>query len=136
MIVVLDTNILVMILSARSAYHDLFQTFLQGHYKIAVSNEVLLEYEQILTQKYGVQTTQVLLTALHILPNVIHTTPYYHWKLIIHDPDDDKFVDCAIAANAHILVTEDKHFDILKRTPFPVVNLYNIANFAKLIRKL
>ena len=30
------------------------------------------------------------------------------------DPDDNKYCDCAIAGNAKYLVTEDKHFQILK----------------------
>ncbi|MCW3115043.1 MAG: hypothetical protein JWR18_3439 [Segetibacter sp.] len=39
--------------------------------------------------------------------NVALVTPFFHWHLIYHDPDHDKFVDCAIAGNADYLITND-----------------------------
>ena len=50
-------------------------------------------------------------------------------KLITADPDDNKFVDCAFAANADYLVSEDSHFDILKKTSFPKLNLVTLDEF-------
>ena len=44
------------------------------------------------------------------------------------DKDDNKFVDCAIAANA-ILVTEDAHFNVLREVRFPQVELLNLQDF-------
>jgi len=38
--------------------------------------------------------------------------------LIESDHDDDKFVDCAFAANATYIVSDDKHFDVLKEISF------------------
>jgi len=32
---------------------------------------------------------------------------------ITHDPDDNKFADCAIAAEADFILTEDRHFQEL-----------------------
>lgn len=54
-------------------------------------------------------------------PSVVYWRPYYSWNLITNDPDDNKFVDCAIAANAEYIITEDKHFDILHTIGFPQV---------------
>ncbi len=56
-----------------------------------------------------------------------------YWNLIVHDPDDDKFVDCAIASGSDDLVTSDKHFDILKTTPFPKVAVLSPDEFLKLM---
>lgn len=44
------------------------------------------------------------------------------------DPDDNKFVDCAIASNAHFLVSQDKHFKVLAEIPFPKVNVLQISS--------
>jgi len=41
-------------------------------------------------------------------------SPGFRFHLITADPDDDKFADCAIAAEADYLITEDRHFDVLK----------------------
>lgn len=40
--------------------------------------------------------------------------------------DDNKFVDCAIAANAQFIVTEDHHYDVLKTIDFPKVNIIKL----------
>ena len=45
------------------------------------------------------------------------------------DKDDDKFVDCAITANADYIVTEDSHFDHLKQIPFPKLNVLTLDEF-------
>jgi predicted nucleic acid-binding protein len=52
---------------------------------------------------------------------------------VVLDMNDNKFVDCAIAANAHFLVTEDKHFKILEQIPFPKVNILGVEKFRKQI---
>ncbi|WP_417570360.1 PIN domain-containing protein [Phocaeicola coprocola] len=47
------------------------------------------------------------------------------------DQDDNKFVDCAITANAEYIVTEDHHFNELKNISFPSVAIINLKDFAK-----
>ena len=55
--------------------------------------------------------------------------PHYHFDLITQNPDDNKFVDCAIVANADYLVSEDNHFNVLKDIPFPKVNGITLEQF-------
>nr|WP_207681806.1 PIN domain-containing protein [Desulfonema magnum] len=57
-----------------------------------------------------------MLGALLKLPNVHRQTVYYHWNLISADPDDNKFADCAVSANAHYLVSNDRHFRVLEKS--------------------
>jgi predicted nucleic acid-binding protein len=64
------------------------------------------------------------------LPNVHIITTYYHWQLISADPDDKKYCDCAIAAQADFVVTEDKHFDILQTISFPQLQAISIDKFS------
>ena len=59
-------------------------------------------------------------------PNTIFVTPYFNFELIKSDPDDNKFVDCAISANAKFIVTEDHHYNILKEIDFPQVEIINL----------
>jgi predicted nucleic acid-binding protein len=37
------------------------------------------------------------------------------------DQDDEKFADCAIVSNADYLVTNDRHFEVLKTIQFPII---------------
>jgi len=55
--------------------------------------------------------------------NVKKIEPYFDLHLIRNDIDDNKFVNCAFAGNVHFLVSNDKHFNILKITPFPKIPL-------------
>ncbi len=56
-------------------------------------------------------------------------TPYYNFHLIEADKDDNKFVDCAIAANAKCIVTNDHHYDVLKTISFPKVEVVNLQHY-------
>ncbi len=132
--IVLDTNCLLMSLSRRSAYYPVWRDFVDGKYTLCVTNEILAEYEEILTQKVGPEIASNVITAILDLPNTQMVQVYYHLRLITADPDDDKFVDCAFKANARYIVTDDRHYDVLKRTPFPFIDVIDIDEFVKVLR--
>ncbi|MGI9160378.1 MAG: PIN domain-containing protein [Saprospiraceae bacterium] len=46
--IVLDTNILLVIISCRSPDHLIFEALLEGNFHLCVSSEILLEYEEII----------------------------------------------------------------------------------------
>lgn len=64
--------------------------------------------------------------------NIRKTHFYFH--LIEQDPDDNKFVDCAIIAGADYIVSEDSHFRVLKDIPFPSVPVILLNEFMKKLR--
>ena len=132
--IVLDTNCLLMSLSRRSAYYPVWRDFVDGKYTLCITNEILAEYEEILTQKVGPAIASNVITAILDLPNTKMVQVYYHLRLITADPDDDKFVDCAFKANARYIVTEDHHYDILKQIPFPYIDVVGIDEFIKILR--
>ncbi|QNU68960.1 hypothetical protein EHE19_004175 [Ruminiclostridium herbifermentans] len=61
------------------------------------------------------------------MPNVYKVDIYYNWNLITNDADDNKFVDCTIASNAQVLVTQDKHFEVIKNIEFHRVNVIGVT---------
>ena len=48
--------------------------------------------------------------------------------------DDNKFVDCAVVANATCIVTEDKHFKELEFVDFPKVEVIGIDLFLNILK--
>lgn len=114
MTVVIDCNVLVMCLTSRSPWHIIYQSLAAGKFDLAVTDEIVLEYEEIIQKKYGVSTAHAFISLLSELPNVHYLNTYYRWKLIEADPDDNKYCDCAIAGKADYLVTEDNHFNVRK----------------------
>lgn len=132
--IVLDTNCLLMSLSRRSQYYPIWRDFVDGKYTLCISNDILAEYEEILTQKVGPQIASNIIQALLDLPNTKMVQVYYHLHLITADPDDDKFVDCAFKANAKYIVTEDHHYDVLRNTFFPKIEVVDIDEFLRILR--
>ncbi len=130
---VIDTNIFWVSISRRSSSHWLFQHLLAGDFTLAVTTDILSEYEEITAQKMGPDTANAAMETLDYLPNVELITRYYRWQLITADPDDDKFVDCAVASNAAYLVTHDNHFNVLQKTDFPQIRVIDLATFKAIL---
>lgn len=100
---------------------------------MCVSNEILNEYEEILERLAGKETAKIFIELILNSSYTLFFTPYYNFNLIKSDPDDNKFVDCAIVANAKFIVTEDHHFHILKQYSFPKVDFIGLDDFYKLL---
>lgn len=127
--IVIDTNSLIMSISSRSGYHKIWQSFLAGDYMLCISNEILEEYAEVIARNISVDAARYVIYTIMERANVRQIVPSYRWNLIETDPDDNKFVDCAIAANAKFIVTEDRHFNVLKDIAFPSVPVINIDEF-------
>jgi putative PIN family toxin of toxin-antitoxin system len=131
--IVLDTNILLVSFSKKSSFYTIWESLLLGKYTLCVTTDILLEYEEIITNHTNYAVAEMILDAITDLPNLIYVNKYIFWDLIKNDPDDNKFVDCAIACNAKYIVSEDKHFKVLKEIPFPKVDVLGIYEFQKLL---
>lgn len=131
--VVIDTNCLLASIPPKSSYYWLYQAFKDEQFEWLISNEILTEYIEKLTDIYSENTAMVVYSILSVAPNVNFTEPFFKWQLVDLDPDDNKFVDLTIAGNADYLVTNDKHFNPLKSLDFPKLNIVSIDEFKKII---
>lgn len=127
--IVLDTNVLLVSISTRSSSNWVFQQLVEGGYTLSVTTDILDEYAEIIEQHMGADFAQAVVDLLVDLPNLNQINKYYFWQLIEADPDDNKFVDCAIAANADYIVSEDRHYRTLKNIEFPKVEVLTIEEF-------
>lgn len=132
--VVIDTNVFLVIIPSLSRYHQAYEALKENRYDLAISNEILLEYEEQLSLRYHIPDASEILENLLENQNIQLFNPEYRWNLISQDPDDNKFVDCAIASNSDWIVTNDKHFNVLLDVGFPKVNVISIAEFIQLLK--
>ncbi len=133
--IILDTNCLLRIIPIRSQYRVVWESFLNEEYIICVSNDILNEYLEILTQKVN-RTFAVRIVNVLLKSNCVKFfDPHFHFGLISQDPDDNKFVDCAIVANADFIVSDDRHFSVLKSIPFPHVNIIGLDEMLLLLQR-
>ncbi|MBK9018193.1 MAG: putative toxin-antitoxin system toxin component, PIN family [Saprospiraceae bacterium] len=133
--IVLDTNILLVSISSQSEYRWLFDSMLDENFTLCVTTDILIEYEEILSRHMGRELASTILQIIENAPNVVFITRYFAWNLIASDPDDNKFVDCAIAGNAKYVVTHDRHFKVLKTIDFPRVAVLDAVSLKKELGK-
>ena len=132
--VVLDTNCLIASLSKRGKYFQVWKDLHAGKYMLCVSNDILNEYEEIISTKVNSYIAANVIQTLINSPFVNFVDPYYRFELIKHDMDDNKFVDCAVASNANFIVSEDHHFSVLKNRTFPKVEVIGIELFLDFLK--
>jgi len=131
--IVLDTNCLLVSVQEYSDYFWLWQSFRDKKFILCYTDEILNEYQEILAHYYSVSFAKYVIDAILNAPHAAPITVYFKWSLITADYDDNKFVDCAISANASYLVTNDRHFNVLEGIKFPKVNVINIDTFKSVL---
>ena len=121
--VVIDTNCLLQIIARKSPYRPIWDAFLKGRYELCVSNEILDEYQEILGQQITPTIAENIVLLILNQENVRLVDPHFRMGLITADPD--------------YLVSEDSHFNVLRKTPFPLLNLVTLDEFmqTRLIEK-
>lgn len=135
-LVVLDTNCLVQMLSVHSPYRPVWQAFREGKYELCITNEILEEYQEILERVANEAVAYNVVNAIVRSPFTRFYTSHFRFRLIEQDPDDNKFVDCAIVAGADYIVSEDAHFRVLEEIPFPKVYVIRLQRFVEELAKL
>ena len=73
---------------------------------------------------------QIVVEAIVRANNVLRIDARFRFGLIVADPDDNKFVDCAIVSGAECVVTNDSHFKVLASIPFPHVVVKSLSDFS------
>lgn len=135
--IVLDTNCLIPSIKRDSIYFPVWRDFMRGKYRLCVTDDILDEYEEIITNKTGSHEVAVnIISAIINRSNTLHVEVYYRFGLIEKDKDDNKFVDCAIKANARYIVSEDRHFNVLKDIDFPHVDVVRLNEFLEYLEQL
>jgi putative PIN family toxin of toxin-antitoxin system len=134
--IVLNTNCLVNVIMPGSYNNDIWQAFRASKYVLCVTNEILFEYHEILAKRYNSLIANTVLKELMETPNVERVNPTYRFNLIKADPDDNKFVDCAVIVGATYIVSNDRHFRELQQYDFPKVDVRTLTEFLDIVRTL
>ena len=132
--IVLDSNVLLIALGRKSRFKPIWDAFVDGKYQLVISDEILYEYQEILVQHSAVGIAEKVSEAFVESPDIIFQQIYYKWNVIKSDPDDNKFFDIAVAANADYLVTNDAHFNKAKKSSFPTVKVISAEDFLRIIQ--
>lgn len=73
LVIVLDTNILLVSVSSRSKYHWLYQALLNDKYQLAITADILLEYEEMIGTHWNNNVALNVIRSITELPNALFT---------------------------------------------------------------
>ena len=132
--IVLDTNVLLISLPLKSKYRPIFDALRAGEFELVVSNDILLEYHEKISEKTSSEIADNVLKLILSLENCSLQSTFFEWGLMHNDEDDNKYTDCALVANADHLVSEDRHFNILKDIDFPKLSVIRADDFLELVK--
>lgn len=131
--VVIDTNCLLASIPQKSEHHWLYLAFQASRFDWYISNEIMREYEEMVSFRFSEMAAHFVLSRLDISPNVIYAEPYFRWQLIENDPDDNKFADLAIASQVDYLVTNDTDFATLKEYDYLPLRCVTLNQFKQIL---
>ena len=121
--VVLDTNVVVSATFYGGIPFEIVQAARAGAIALCVSAEIVAEYREVLLRFAAPGSEVDVAIALDgLLENATVMGRVKNVTRLSVDPDDDKFVACALAASADLIISGDKHLLSLQgRTPVPVL---------------
>jgi len=108
--VILDTNVLVSGIFFGGYPYRILDAWKRGKIRIVLSEEIFDEYERVikeLSRKFKEIDVSELLTLIAINSIWVGTNPLPF--NVSEDPDDDKFISCAIASRTRCVISGDKH---------------------------
>jgi len=134
--VCLDTNVFAQLFSPHSPFPQILDGFIHGRFELLVSTEILLEYEEVVVREFSPQRWNRIWTLVQRIDThhktVIQVAPHFRFQVISVDPDDNKFVDCAITGGAELLVTSDRHFSEVLNSGY-AIRIVSPVDFALLV---
>lgn len=132
--IVLDTNCLLLALSKHADEYLIWRFFLDEKIILCVTSDIINEYHEIIARLTNEKLADNVIHTILTKKNIQKVNVFYRFNLITSDPDDNKFVDCAIISNAKYIVSNDKHFRELKKIAFPKVSVITAIDFIKKLK--
>ncbi|HMQ97329.1 MAG TPA: putative toxin-antitoxin system toxin component, PIN family [Candidatus Nanoperiomorbaceae bacterium] len=107
---VLDTNVyLSVFVFPESRVFDLWRLAREGRYTVVISPFILREFMEKLREKFGVPAAAREIVKRRVLRKADIVQPQTVPKVIADDPDDDHILACAVAGEASVIVSGNKH---------------------------
>lgn len=131
--IVVDTNVVASAVFFGGRPRELLEKLLLGELTAFVSREIVEEYRETLQRlqdKYPKKNVAVPLTHIITACQLIEPKTDVH---VCRDPDDDKFINCAVDSHSLYIVSGDN--DLLAVGKYQDVEIVTVSDFFLRIRK-
>ena len=127
---VIDTNVVVSAVFFGGRPAELLRMVIRHELAAVATTEIVDEYQltvNYLLDKYDGRELRISMVPIFSALEIIPTSSRVE---ICRDPDDDKFIACAIDGHCHYVVSGDKDLLSLKR--YGDVKIFTVADFLEL----
>lgn len=131
--IVIDTNVLASAVYFGGKPYQLLQYIMESRVNVVASKDIVDEYEEIvlrLKQKYPAFKTKIPLQDLLARFEIIRVSSEVH---VSRDPDDDKFLSCAVDGKCLYIVSGDN--DLLSIGSYEGIEILTVADFLNRLEK-
>jgi putative PIN family toxin of toxin-antitoxin system len=132
--IVLDTNVFISGIFFHGPPAQILEAWKSSEIQIVLSKEIIEEYQRVaeaLAEKYPEIDISAIIELLAIHGEIIDTEDIKVFEC--EDPDDNKFIECAIASRTKLIVSGDKH--LLKINGYQEIAVYKPRDFVDLYLK-
>lgn len=108
--IVLDTNVLISGIFFSGPPYRILKAWQEGEIKIIASEKILSEYQRVaeeLSHQFPSVDIDRILELITVHAEIVDSSDFQ--VIICEDPDDNKFIACALASKSKIIVSGDKH---------------------------
>jgi uncharacterized protein len=122
-----DSNILVSALQYGGKPLALLEMALDGRIELAISDAILNETLRVLRDKFRRPADWLEQAETHLRAITKHVSPAEQVDAVIADPDDNRVLECAVAADSEVIVSGDT--DLLQLGTFRSIPVMTVAIF-------
>lgn len=126
--IIVDTNIIVSGIFFSGPPFDILKAWRDGHIQFVLSPEILDEYYKVvksLANRFPSIEAEAIITLVAANSDIVQSPALP--TQVCHDPDDDKFLACALAGNVKMIVSGDKH--LLSMTGYRNISILSPGRF-------
>ncbi|MBQ9685428.1 MAG: putative toxin-antitoxin system toxin component, PIN family [Oscillospiraceae bacterium] len=125
--IVIDTNVVASAIFFGGRPRQLLEELFRKHIDAVASPEILIEYPETfdeLRKRYPDKPIRIPLLQIAASCKIVTPTQNFH---VCRDPDDDKFIDCAVEGKCIYIVSGDK--DLLSLEKIKDVEIVTVSEF-------
>lgn len=126
--IVLDTNVFISGIFFSGPPSQILQSWSKSQIQIVLTEQILEEYQRVgdeLSAKYPTINIEPIIELFTIFGEFVETKGIT--ETICEDPDDNKFIECAIASQSKLIISGDKH--LLKISGYKAIEVLKPRQF-------
>jgi putative PIN family toxin of toxin-antitoxin system len=132
LVAVVDTNVLISGLFWKGPPFEILKALRDGRFSLALSPAILVEYQRVIEELLRKRQSELVVPMLEFIQSrSLMVTPVVFATTVCDDPDDDKFLEAAIAGKASYVVSGDQA--LLRLKSYRGVEILRPARFLTLL---